>query len=170
LLLRLHGIDALSVERHPGTAIHPRAGHFHLRTIEIMRAVGLEEEVRRRSVEQYDPNGGINNVESLAGRELAHIMPNLNEGVEQFSPTVRCFIQQDAIEPIIRRRAVELGADIRNRTELASFEQDADGVTATIRDLESGRESTVRALYMVAADGNRSPVRSRLGIEMRGHG
>lgn len=170
LLLRTHGIDVLSVERHAGTAIHPRAGHFHLRTIEIMRALGLEEKVRKRSVEQYDPNGGINNVESLAGTEISHFMPNLNEGVEQFSPTVRCFIDQDAIEPIIRERALELGAVLKNRTELVSFEQDADGVTGTIRDLESGDESTVRAQYMVAADGNRSPVRNKLGIEMRGHG
>ncbi|HZQ89968.1 MAG TPA: FAD-dependent monooxygenase [Gaiellaceae bacterium] len=170
LLLRSHGIDALAVERHAGTAIHPRAGHFHLRTLEIVRAVGLEEKVRKRAVELYDPNGGINNVESLAGTEISHFIQNLNEGVEQFSPTVRCFIDQDAIEPIIRERALELGAEIRNRTELVSFEQDADGVTATIRDLESGGESTVRAQYMVAADGNRSPVRNRLGIEMRGHG
>ena len=170
LLLRLHGIDAFAVERHAGTAIHPRAGHFHLRTLEVMRAVGLEEQVRTRAAEQYDPNGGINNVESLAGAEISHFMQNLNEGVEQFSPTVRCFIDQDAIEPIIRQRAVELGAVIRNRTELASFEQDTDGVTATIRDLDSDRESTVRAQYMVAADGNRSPVRNRLGIEMHGHG
>jgi 2-polyprenyl-6-methoxyphenol hydroxylase-like FAD-dependent oxidoreductase len=170
LHLRRHGIDVLVVERHAGTAIHPRAGHFHLRTLEILRAAGLEEKVRKRSLEQYDPNGGINNVESLAGREIAHIIPNLNEGVEQWSPTVRCFIDQDAIEPILRERAVELGADVHYRTELASFEQDGDGVTATIRDLESGSESTVRARYMVAADGNRSPVRNRLGIEMRGHG
>jgi 2-polyprenyl-6-methoxyphenol hydroxylase-like FAD-dependent oxidoreductase len=28
LFLRLHGVDCLSVERHSGTAIHPRAGHF----------------------------------------------------------------------------------------------------------------------------------------------
>ncbi len=170
MLLQMHGIEALSVERHAGTAIHPRAGHFHLRTLEIMRAAGLEERVRTRAVEQYHPNGGINNVESLAGAEISHFMPNLNAGVEQFSPTVRCFIDQDAIEPIIRERALELGADLRNRTELVSFEQDADGVTGIIRDLERGDESTVRAQYMVAADGNRSPVRSRLGIEMRGHG
>jgi 2-polyprenyl-6-methoxyphenol hydroxylase-like FAD-dependent oxidoreductase len=170
LLLRWHGIGVLAVERHAGTAIHPRAGHFHLRTLEILRAVGLEEQVRNRAAEQYDPSGGINNVESLAGTEISHFIQNLNEGVEQFSPTVRCFIDQDALEPILRRRALELGAEIHYRTELVSFEQDADGVTATIRDLESGRESTVRAQVLVAADGNRSPVRNRLGIEMRGHG
>jgi hypothetical protein len=49
-------------------------------------------------------------------------------------------------------------------------EQDADGVTAVVRDLESGTESSVRAKYVVAADGNRSPIRERLGIGMHGHG
>ena len=47
LLLRWHGIDCLAVERHAGTAIHPRAGHFHLRTVEILRSLGLEDAVRR---------------------------------------------------------------------------------------------------------------------------
>jgi 2-polyprenyl-6-methoxyphenol hydroxylase-like FAD-dependent oxidoreductase len=170
LFLRRHGIDVLAVERHAGTAIHPRAGHFNLRTLEILRMVGLEEQVRARGAEQYDPEGGINNVESLAGTEISHFIPNLNIGVGEFSPTVRCFVDQDALEPILREHARELGADLRYRTELVSFEQDAGGVTATIRDLESGEESEVRAQYLVAADGNRSPVRTTLGIEMRGHG
>ena len=47
---------------------------------------------------------------------------------------------------------------------------DDDGVTATLADLDAGSTSLVRARYVVAADGNRSPVRQRLGIGMRGHG
>ncbi len=44
-------------------------------------------------------------------------------------------------------------------------------MTATLRDLDGdGAERTVRALYVVAADGNRSPVREQLGIAMHGHG
>ena len=160
----------LAVERHAGTAINARAGHFHLRTVEILRSAGLEDAVRRKSEEQYPPDGGINNVESLAGREIANYFPNLNAGVEEFSPTVRLFINQDALEPILRVRAAELGARLRYRTECMSLEQDADGVTAVIRDLDSGSQSTVRAKYIVAADGNRSPVRERLGISMHGHG
>ena len=39
----------------------------------------------------------LNNVESLAGREIASYFPNLNAGVEEFSPTVRLFIDQDAL-------------------------------------------------------------------------
>jgi 2-polyprenyl-6-methoxyphenol hydroxylase-like FAD-dependent oxidoreductase len=170
LFLRWHGIDVLAVERHAGTAINARAGHFHLRTVEILRSAGLEDAVRRKSEEQYPPDGGINNVESLAGREIANYFPNLNAGVDEFSPTVRLFINQDALEPILRARAEELGARLRYRTECTSLEQDADGVTTVIRDLGSGAESSVRAKYVVAADGNRSAVRERLGIGMHGHG
>jgi 2-polyprenyl-6-methoxyphenol hydroxylase-like FAD-dependent oxidoreductase len=170
LFLRWHGVDVLAVERHAGTAIQARAGHFHLRTVEILRSAGLEDAVRRRSEEQYPPDGGINNVESLAGREIANYFPNLNAGVDEFSPTIRLFINQDALEPIIRARAAELGARLRYGTECVSLEQDADGVTAFMRDMASGVVSQVRAQYVIAADGNRSPTRELLGIGMHGHG
>jgi 2-polyprenyl-6-methoxyphenol hydroxylase-like FAD-dependent oxidoreductase len=171
LFLRLHGVSCLAVERHTSTAIHPRAGHFQLRTVEILRSAGLEEAVRRKGEEQYHPDGGINNVESLAGREIASYFANLNAGVEEFSPTVRLFIDQDALEPILRARAAELGAELRYRVECTSVAQDSSGVTATLRDLDRGAsERTVDCKYLVAADGNRSPVRDQLGIAMRGHG
>src|SRR5512132_1336929 len=170
MLLGHHGVPSLSVERHAGTAIHPRAGHFQLRTMETIRQMGLEERVRTKSLETYSATGGIIAVESLAGRELATYVKELNEGVEGFSPTVRVFINQDALEPILHQRAVELGATVRHRTEAAALDQDDDGVTVTLRHLDSGDESTVHARYVVAADGNRSPTRARLGIGMRGHG
>jgi hypothetical protein len=43
-------------------------------------------------------------------------------------------------------------------------------VLATVRDLDSGAEAQIRARYMIAADGNRSPVRAALGIGMTGPG
>jgi 2-polyprenyl-6-methoxyphenol hydroxylase-like FAD-dependent oxidoreductase len=170
LFLASHGVGSLVVERHSGTAIHPRAGHFNLRTLEILRSAGLEETVRRKSREQYPPDGGISNVESLAGREIATYFTDLNAGVAEFSPTIRLFINQDALEPILRERAESLGARTRYRTECTALEQDDDGVTAVLTDAATGTRSRVRARYAVAADGNRSPVRSRLGIRMRGHG
>lgn len=170
LLLRLHGVDCLVVERHGGTAIHPRAGHFNLRTLEIIRAAGLEDEVRRRSEEQYPPNGGINNVESLAGKEIASYFSNLNEGVGEFSPTTRLFVNQDALEPIVRHRAEELGAELWYGSECESLVQDGDGVTARVRSQDSGSAHKVRARYVIAADGNRSRIRDQLGITLRGHG
>ena len=116
-LLGHHGVPSLSVERHAGTAIHPRAGHFQLRTMEVLRQLGLEDRVRTKSLETYSPTGGIIAVESLAGRELGVYVKELNEGVEGFSPTVRVFINQDVLEPLLRERALELGATVVNRTE-----------------------------------------------------
>src|SRR5215212_6363839 len=170
MLLGHHGVPSLSVERHASTAIRPRAGHFQLRTMELFRQLGLEERVRAKSRETYSPTGGISAVESLAGRELATYVKELNEDVAGFSPTVRVFINQDALEPLLQERALELGATLRRRTEAIALEQDDDGVTVGVRDLDSGVESEVRARYVVAADGNRSPLRSRLGIGMRGYG
>src|SRR5919202_7068492 len=169
MLLGHHGVPSLAIERHAGTAIHPRAGHFQLRTMETLRMMGLEDRVREESAKTYSRTGGIIAVESLAGEQLATYVHELNEGVEGFSPTVRVFINQDALEPIIRERALELGATVRNRAEVVAVDQDDDGVTVTVRDLDSGKEDTVRARYVVAADGSRSPMRARLGIGMRGH-
>ena len=135
----------------------------------MLRQLGLEERVRAKSLETYSATGGIIAVESLAGRELATYVKELNEGVEGFSPTVRVFINQDALEPLLRERALELGATLRNRTEAVALEQDDDGVTVTLRDLDSGDQRDVSARYVVAADGNRSPMRAQLGIGMRGH-
>src|ERR1700722_1793439 len=159
--LAWHGVATLSVERHDGTAIHPRAGHFHLRTLEVFRSVGLEALVRAASEEQFDPDGGINAVESLAGKEIATYIANLNEGVAGISPSTRLFMTQQSLEPLIRDRAEELGAAMRYATELTAFEQDADGVTGFIRNLATGETETGGAKYMIAADGNGRRVRER---------
>ena len=45
LFLGGHGIPSLVVERHPGTAIHPRAALFNQRTIELYRSLGLEDDI-----------------------------------------------------------------------------------------------------------------------------
>jgi 2-polyprenyl-6-methoxyphenol hydroxylase-like FAD-dependent oxidoreductase len=168
--LAAQGVETLSVERHRGTAIHPRAGHFQLRTMEVLRSIGLQDIVRRVAEEQYDLDFGIAAVESLAGRELAVFIPNLNEGVEKVSPSLRFFMTQQSLEPLLRQRAEELGARLRYATEMQSFTQDDDGVSAVIRDIDSGRERTVRARYMIASDGNRSAVRNALGIAAKGRG
>jgi hypothetical protein len=67
-------------------------------------------------------------VESLAGEELAAHIPNLNEGVRDVSPSVRLFITQSLLEPLLKSRAEEMGADLRFVTEMISLQQDSEGV------------------------------------------
>ncbi len=170
MFLAQHGVEVLSIEKHHGTAIHPRAGYFQLRTIELMRIAGIEDRVRAAALELYEPDGGLNAVETLAGREIANYIPNINGGVEDVSPARRLFMPQQVLEPILLQRAREFGARFQYSTELVGFEQDDDGVTATVRNVNDGSEQSIRSRYMVACDGNRSPIRESLGIEMAGHG
>src|SRR2546427_9883164 len=162
LLLGHHGIRSLLVEHHRGTAIHPRAAQISLRTMEVLRIVGIEQIVRRKSGEQFVQDGAIMAVDTLAGKELAWFISNLNEGVRDISPTERVFISQSLLEPLLKSRAEELGAQLRYGTDMVSFEEDSNGVTAVIHKRDAGKTQTVRAAYMVAADGAHSRVRERL--------
>src|SRR3954453_414762 len=97
MLLGHQGVESLAVERHAGTAIHARAGHFQLGTMEVLRQVGLEDTVREASLKTYHPHGGGTAGGALAGRELATYVSELNEGVEGYSPPPRVFVNQDAL-------------------------------------------------------------------------
>src|SRR6476469_3346394 len=165
-----HGIRPYVVEKHHGTSIHPRAGYFHIGTLEAYRRIGLEPAILEKSHEQFGPDGGINLVESLAGQELAKFVPLINAGVEPYTPCKRFFMTQQSLEPLLRRRAEELGADLNYRTELVDFQQFDDCGGARVRDLETRQLRIVRAKYMIAADGNRSAVRDVLGIGTHGPG
>jgi 2-polyprenyl-6-methoxyphenol hydroxylase-like FAD-dependent oxidoreductase len=73
------------------------------------------------------------------------------------------FVPQFRTEEILRERLADLGVRVELSTELADFTQDGDGVTATMSAGE-----TVRARYLVGADGGRSTVRRQLGIAFPG--
>src|SRR5215470_9467658 len=78
LFLSWHGIPSLLVERHPGTAIHPRAVGFTPRTMEMFRSVGIEEAIR-----QAEPPvtlaGETLLVESLMGQEFDSYLEDISD-------------------------------------------------------------------------------------------
>src|SRR5471032_1382849 len=108
--------------------------------------------------------------ESLAGKELDWYFRFINEGVEEISPSPRLFVTQIGLEPVLLQAAERLGARIQYASEAVSVEQDVDGVTAVVRPRDGGPERTVRARYLVAADGAHSPIRERVGLRRLGHG
>lgn len=170
-LLAQHGIrDCITIERHASTAIHPRAALFHPRTMQIYRELGLYEEMYAESRKHYDEHAGLHIVETLAGKHLGTYMKDINEWIENISPTRRLFLTQQMFEPLLRQHATENGAVLRFSTELVDFQHDQEGVTALIRSTETGEKQIVKAKYMVACDGNRSSVREKLGIKSQGHG
>ncbi|KAF2087996.1 hypothetical protein K490DRAFT_6186, partial [Saccharata proteae CBS 121410] len=170
-LLAKHGVrGCITVERHASTAIHPRAALFMPRSMEIYRELGLYEEMRAESAKYYDEKAGIVDVESLAGKFIQSWMNNINEGIEKLSPTGRLFLTQNMFEPILHHQAISDGAQLRFSTEMLSFSQDDSGVTALVRNIDTGEKNLIRASYMVACDGSRSHVRDQLCIEVKGYG
>jgi 2-polyprenyl-6-methoxyphenol hydroxylase-like FAD-dependent oxidoreductase len=170
VFLGTRGVRSLVVERHVGTAIHPRAALVNQRTMENYRSVGIEEEIAEAAAREFVQNGAIVSVESLGGKELDYYFRNINEGVEDISPCPRLFITQIGLEPVLLRKAEQVDAEVQYASEVVGLEQDGDGVTATIRPRDAGPERNVHARYVLAADGAHSPVRERLGIRSLGHG
>jgi putative polyketide hydroxylase len=172
VFLAWHGVPCLVVERHPGLLIHPRLRGITPRTVEVYRQVGLEPAIRAASFAgDSDYRWVTARAETLASPEYAPTEEEgEDEGAGDASPCGFAPIDQDKLEVLLRARAEELGAQVRFSTELTAFEQDDEGVTATITDRADGSSRTVRADYLIAADGASSPVRQRLGIGVDGPG
>ena len=168
ILLSRFGVASRLVERHPSTAFHPKARNINMRTMEIFRQCGVEDAVRAAGL-PMERTVYLIWAESLAGREIERRVPRRSNTVGPDAPSAvrHCLCAQDDLEPTLRRYAesLALGA-IAFGTELAHFEQDATGVTATVRDADGERR--IRAQYMIAADGARSRVRPALGIPLHG--
>lgn len=170
LFLSWRGISSLLVEYHPGTAIHPRIPGLAQPTMEMFRNVGIGEAIHQVEA-PYNMSGNVLMVESLVGQEFDVLQENVDAlFMGDSSPARGSAVAQDVLEPILRARAEQLGGELRFDTELVAFEQDAEGITATIRERESTRTRTVRARFLVAADGTHSGIRQQLGIGRHGKG
>ncbi|WP_405725206.1 FAD-dependent monooxygenase [Streptomyces sp. NBC_00028] len=171
LFLSRLGVRHTLVERHTGTSIHPRGRGNNVRTMELFRAAGVEPGIREAAA-TLDDNHGILQTPTLVGDAGEWLFKEIDAGgaLARFSPSSWCLCSQNDLEPVLLDHAERLGGDLRYGTELLSFETDPDGVTAVVKSRETGEHTTIRADYLVAADGPRSPVREQLGIGQNGPG
>ncbi len=171
VFLAWHGIPVVVAERHPDLLMHPRLRGLSPRTVELYRQVGLEDAIVTASYARPDAFEWVPvRAQTLADEEYTSVEGEGDPSPEAASPCDQGPIDQDQLEVLLRARARELGADVRFATEVTGFDQDADGVTARLRDLTSGTETVLCADYLVGADGWTSPVRTALGIEVDGPG
>ncbi|MEU1231260.1 FAD-dependent oxidoreductase [Streptomyces sp. NPDC005828] len=173
LFLARRDVACLVVEQRAGLSAHPRTRGVNPRSMELLRAAGLEEELRALpSARALARNSGLRLARSLAGPELGSFQEEYYREVSSdlgaLSPTSWCLCHQNELEGVLRRAAERAGAEFRFGSELVSCAQDADGVTALVRDGADGTTSRLRTRYLVAADGARSGLRRRLGIPFDG--
>jgi 3-(3-hydroxy-phenyl)propionate hydroxylase len=147
--LALSGVGATVVDRGTSSELAgSRAGGFHSRTIEIFDQRGIAD--------RFLAEGQVAQTARFAGTTL---------DISGF-PTRHPYglaLWQNRIEPILAEWIADLGVRIDRGREVTGFVQDDNGVDVAFHDGE-----TMRAAYLVGADGGRSRIRKAAGIEFPG--
>ena len=98
-----------------------------------------------KSGEQFAQDGAITAVEVWRVAGMVYRQPERRSARCQSEQPQILMTQSLSFEPLLKNRAEVLGAQLRFATELVSFEEDSSGVTAQIRERDSGKISSVRA-------------------------
>ncbi|MFE1234555.1 FAD-dependent monooxygenase [Streptomyces sp. NPDC058745] len=156
--LARRGVRTLLVEQADRLFPGSRGKGVQPRTQEVLDDLGVLPRVRA-SASLYP------RMLAWEGTERRHEwdMMQRSEPTEQVPYANVLLIPQSRTQELLHERLVELGGGVRFGAALTGFRQSADGVEA---ELSTGE--TVRASYLVAADGGRSTVRKALGIGMTG--
>ncbi|MFQ0815142.1 2,4-dichlorophenol 6-monooxygenase [Brucella anthropi] len=173
-LLSTYGIKNLIINRYGWLANTPRAHITNQRTMEVLRDLGrdVENEAYMHASGQ-DLMGENIFCESLAGEEIGRMKSwgthPLSKAEHQLSsPTQMNDLPQTFMEPLLFKAACSRGSQSRMSTEYLSHTQDETGVTVTCLDKLTGKEFTVRAKYLVGADGGNSKVATDAGLPFEG--
>ncbi|MEU1933734.1 FAD-dependent monooxygenase [Streptomyces coeruleorubidus] len=148
------GVPVTVVEKRPhGISNLSRAFVLHARTLEQFDARGLADELEAvgRRLGRFRLYGRL-------GLDLSALPSRFNHLL---------VLPQYEVEKALERRALEAGARFRHETEVTGLTQDAQGVTVEIRG-PGGDAETLRAAYVVGADGMRSTVRNAVGLPFPG--
>jgi len=157
VLLAKRGVSVIVAEKEAGIYPLPRAAHIDHEGMRVLQEAGVAGPVMAtsRRANRYD-------FLNAKGQLLLRF-----EGGDQTGPggwPAANMIHQPSVEAELRKVLTGLpGAALHNRWEMTRFTDDSEGVTATIATPEG--EKTIRARYLVGADGARSPVREACGIQ-----
>ncbi len=126
ILLSEHRVDHLLIEAHSGTSRHPKARGISARSMEIFRRCGLEEIIRQAGL----PDGQVffYRGHTLIDTDFVRTGPTDRPPGDQRTPSPGLICSQDALEPVLLRRARELTPHrIRFASSLVSLTDDGEG-------------------------------------------
>src|ERR1700742_3403975 len=168
-LLAKHGVHSLLIEKRDETFIYPKSRNLSFRSLELLRERGLADEVHAvaEGVSSMRGRPTLNSAEEWEAFDVDSIFGPFGalspEPAGQYCP-------QRGFQPMLLAHIRRHHSQVRYGTELCSFEQDDTGVTAIVRQRDSAESEAVRADYLVAADGVRSPIRHALNVATTGYG
>ncbi|PRY41269.1 bifunctional 3-(3-hydroxy-phenyl)propionate/3-hydroxycinnamic acid hydroxylase [Umezawaea tangerina] len=156
-LLAQQGLDVIAIEKHPKLYNLPRAGHLDGETLRTFQGLGIGEQVEivARPVVDF----------ALVDAQRQPLL-SLYVGEDGHGWKPDYISYQPEIETIVDGAARGFGARVALGVEATEIAQDADGVTVTARyRAEPAAEPvSIRARYVLGADGAGSFVRRALGI------
>jgi len=150
--LALAGVDCRILERREEVSNLTRAFAVHARTLELLDARGLAEDVIRRGVR-------LEQVQGLPGATLDLSQLDSKYPMLLIAP-------QSATEAVLEASDEKRGVVIERGAEVIGLEQSPSTVQLTIADRDGQRTETAR--YVVACDGAHSRVRELLGVGFTG--
>jgi 2-polyprenyl-6-methoxyphenol hydroxylase-like FAD-dependent oxidoreductase len=154
----LGGVNVITLEKRNGPT-WARAGTLTPRVLEIFASRGIIDKVLARAFEIHTEPRGFTGI--WAGMSELHY-----DKLDSDYPYI-VFLSQIETERLLAERLQMLGGQLRLQHEVIGVDQDADGVTVHVRDA-AGADQSLRARYLVGADGNRSAVRTAVGIPFVG--
>ncbi len=147
--LALGGVTVRLLDERTDMPNITRAFAVHARTLELLDARGMADELLTRGVPVYDiapPGGTVIDLRALPTRfGMLLVVP------------------QSGTEQVLQERTDSLGVPFVRGAEVVELTQDDDGVTLQCADGDA-----VRAKYVVGCDGAHSTVRRLVGIEWVG--
>jgi 2-polyprenyl-6-methoxyphenol hydroxylase-like FAD-dependent oxidoreductase len=163
--------------RHYAEPPNVKCNHVSARTMEVFRRLGVAAKLRDAGLPADYPNDVVFRT-SVCGTELTRIpIPcrrdryTATEGPDTWWPTPEPphRINQLFLEPILLEHTAALPVvTLLNRTQVTGFQQQAGQVEATLLDLETGQERSLRCRYLVGCDGGGSGVRKQIGAKLEG--
>ena len=171
------GIRSIIIERNGTTTRHPKMDITNSRSMELFRKAGLVDALRAAAVDENNPFD-VSWITSLNGHELHRFrypsvvehrakIRAVNDGTQPREPAMR--VSQVEIEPVLKR-AIDAhdNVDVRFGAEFRELRQDAEGVTATVRDMATNADHEIRCSYLIGCDGGGSRARDGAGIKLSG--
>jgi 2,4-dichlorophenol 6-monooxygenase len=172
LFLATLGVPNIMITKYRWTANTPRAHITNQRAMEIFRDLGIEDQVLGDATPHHLVGDTVF-CTSIAGEEIGRIhtwgtSPAREADYRLASPCLIVDIPQNYLEPILTRNATVRGTQTQFSTEYLSHTQDQSGVDVRVLDRLTGHEYTIRAKYLIGADGARSKVAADIGLPFEG--